>query len=114
MHFWDNPRRLRTAGLRERSGLRTTPAVCGVGSLTYRYVYGLEKLEAVITGIPNGAGSVMQYIYDDLGEFVLSTQSPAGNVATSSIVKLYYHRDRLGTTNFLTDNVDGKVASFVA
>ena len=32
----------------------------GVGGLTYRYVYGLEKVATVIYGIPNGAGSVMQ------------------------------------------------------
>jgi RHS repeat-associated protein len=29
-------------------------------------------------------------------------------------VKLYYHHDRLGSTGYLTDNVSGKVASFVS
>ena len=31
----------------------------GSGGLTYRYVYGLEKLSAVITGVPNGVGAVV-------------------------------------------------------
>ena len=43
----------------------------GSGGLTYRYVYGLGKLNVVITGIPNGAGGIMQYVFDDeTGEFV--------------------------------------------
>ena len=71
----------------------------GVGGLTYRYVYGLEKVETVIYGIPNGAGSVMQqYEYPN---------------STENIVKLYYHQDRLGSTDFLTDNIVGKVTSYV-
>ena len=71
----------------------------GVGGLTYRYVYGLEKIETVIYGIPNGAGSVMQqYEYPN---------------STENIVKLYYHQDRLGSTDFLTDNIVGKVTSYV-
>ena len=64
----------------------------GVGGLTYRYVYGLERVETAIYGIPNGVGKLMQ----------------------NDIVKLYYHQDYLGTTNFLTDNVDGKVTSYVS
>ena len=31
----------------------------GAGGPTYRYVYGLEKVDTVIYGIENGAGSVM-------------------------------------------------------
>lgn len=87
----------------------------GVGGLTYRYVYGLQKANVVISGIPNGAGSVMQYVYDDeTGEFILTSEDPGQDVVRNSIVKLWYHQDRLGSTNFLTDNVQGKVTSFVS
>jgi RHS repeat-associated protein len=70
----------------------------GDSGLTYRYTYGLQKDNVVIYGIPNGAGSVMQkYNY------------PGG---TQNIVKLSYHHDHLGTTDYLTDNVAGKVTSY--
>jgi len=71
------------------------------GGLTYRYTYGLEKLSAVVYGISSGAaGSVQQtFAY------------PNGS---ASVVKLWYHHDRLGTVNFLTDNVQGKVTSYVS
>ena len=36
----------------------------GAGGITYRYVYGIEKVEVAIFGIPNGAGSVTPYAYD--------------------------------------------------
>jgi hypothetical protein len=71
----------------------------GNSGLTYRYTYGLEKNSAVIYGIPNGAGSVVQsFTYPD---------------GAANVVKLYYHHDRLGSTGWLSDNVDGKVTSFV-
>jgi RHS repeat-associated protein len=70
----------------------------GDSGLTYRYTYGLQKDNVVIFGIPNGADSVMQkYNYPD---------------GTQNIVKLYYHHDHLGTTDYLTDNVAGKVTSY--
>ena len=70
----------------------------GSGGLTYRYVYGLTKLSVTIHDIPNGVGSVAQsYTY------------PNGK---ESVVKLYYHRDRLFTTDYLTDNISGKITSF--
>ena len=69
------------------------------GGVTYRYTYGLDKLSTAISGI-SGAGSVQQtYVY------------PNGSV---SIVKLWYHHDRLGSTEFLSDNVQGKVTSYVS
>ena len=72
----------------------------GAGGLTYRYVHSLRKDEAVIYGITNGVGDMAQpYAY------------PVGAV---SVVKLYYHQDRLGTTDFMTDNVDGKATSYVS
>jgi RHS repeat-associated protein len=72
----------------------------GANGLTYRYTYGLNKVSAVVYGIPNGAGSVMQ-----------NFSYPSG---AANVLKLYYHQDRLGSTAFLTDNVDGKVTSFVS
>jgi len=72
----------------------------GASGLTYRYTYGLQKNSAVVYGIPNGVGSVVQnFTY------------PGG---TERVVKLYYHHDRLGSTHYLTDNVDAKVTSFTA
>ena len=39
----------------------------GDSSLSYRYVYGLDKVETVITGA-TGVGSTAQYVYNsDLG-----------------------------------------------
>jgi YD repeat-containing protein len=71
----------------------------GDGGLTYRYVYGLNKVETVIYGIPNGVGSVVEtYTY------------PNGQ---ENIVKLYYHHDHLGSTDYLTDNIAGEVKSYI-
>ncbi|MCL1810244.1 MAG: hypothetical protein FWG42_10845, partial [Clostridiales bacterium] len=86
----------------------------GAGGLTYRYAYGLEKAEVAILGIQNGAGAVTQYAYGDgNGGAVFTATHPGGNVAVSSMVKLWYHHSRLGSTDFLTDNVAGKVTSYV-
>jgi RHS repeat-associated protein len=70
----------------------------GDGGLTYRYSYGLQKENIVIYGIPNGAGSLLQ-----------KQNYPSGS---QNIVKLYYHHDRLGSTDYLTDNIAGKVTSY--
>ena len=86
----------------------------GVGGLTYRYVYGLEKTNTVIYNIPNGAGSVMQYAYQDgTGETVLSAKDPGKNINKTNIVKLWYHHNRLGSTDYLSDNVAGKPTSYI-
>ena len=37
--------------------------------------------------------------------------SPLGSV--EEVVKLYYHHDRLGSTDYLTSNVDGRAVSYV-
>ena len=37
----------------------------------------------------------------------------AGSIAQNGRVKLWYHHDRLGSTDYLTDNVTGKVTSYV-
>jgi len=63
----------------------------GGGGLDYLYVYGLEKLSVSISPITNGAGSIAQ----------------------NGKVKLWYHQDRLGSADYLTDNVQGKVTSYV-
>ena len=40
--------------------------------------------------------------------------APSGSGSGTSILKLYYHNDRLGSTSFLTGNdTDGKVVSYV-
>ena len=72
----------------------------GADGLTYRYTYGLEKNNVVMYGIPNGAGSIMQ-----------NYEYPNGS---ADIVKLYYHQDRLGSSDYLTDNVTGKVTSYTS
>jgi len=36
----------------------------------------------------------------------------AGSIAQNGKVKLWYHRDRLGSADYLTDNVQGKVTSY--
>jgi RHS repeat-associated protein len=87
----------------------------GAGGLTYRYVYGLRKVNTVIYGIPNGVGSVVQYVYDDeSGELVLTQENPGHDVIRNNIVKLYHHQNKLGTTDYLTDNITGKITSFVS
>ena len=59
----------------------------GDASLAYRYTYGLQKTSVAITGAQNGAGSVMQYYYDDdLGEFVLTSEDPGQSVSVNNII----------------------------
>ena len=71
----------------------------GDGGLTYRYTHGLRKENVVIYGIDGGAGSVtQQYGY------------PTGS---ADVVKLFYHHNRLGNTDYISDNITGKVTSYV-
>ena len=63
----------------------------GVGGLDYRYVYGLQKLSVSVSPVANGAGSIAQ----------------------NGKVKLWYHQDRLGSVDYITDNVQGKAISYV-
>lgn len=60
------------------------------GGLTYRYGYGLNRLSVSISPIDNGAGAI----------------------AENGKIKLYYHQDYLGTTDYLTSDVTGKVTSW--
>ena len=63
----------------------------GAGGLNYRYIYGLEKLSVFNSPVTNGAGSIAQ----------------------NGKVKLWYHQDRLGSVDYLTNNINGKVESYV-
>ena len=58
---------------------------------TYRYAYGLDRLSVRVSPVTTGGGGIVQ----------------------NGAVKLWYHQDRLGSTDFLTDNVQGKVASYI-
>ena len=67
--------------------------------LTYRYTYGLQKNNVVIYNIPNSVGAVAQ-----------TFNYPNG---AERVVKLFYHHDRLGSTDILTNNVNGDVTSII-
>jgi len=62
------------------------------GSLTYCYVYGLQKLSVSVSPVTTGAGNLIQ----------------------NGRVKLWSYQDRLGSTDFLTDNISGKFTSYAA
>jgi RHS repeat-associated protein len=77
----------------------------GSGGLTYRYTHGLQKESVVIYGIENGQGSLLE-----------SQQYLTGK---RNIIKLYYHHDHLGSTDYLTANKAngnklGEVVSYAA
>jgi len=56
--------------------------------------------------------SIMEtYNYSDPGAFIPFS---SGLNSGTNIVKLYYHHDRLGSTDFLTSNIDGKVISYIS
>lgn len=61
------------------------------GGLAYRFTYGLEKLSAIISG-PT---------YDYCNLFV------------NGAAKVWYHQDRLGSTDIITDNIWGNVVSTI-
>ena len=63
------------------------------GGLTYRYVYGVDKLGVTAYTIPNGSASVTT----DAGE-----------------IPLYYHMDHMGSSEFLTSDVTQKVTSWTS
>jgi hypothetical protein len=87
----------------------------GGGALAYRYVYGLDKVETVIYGALNGAGPQTQYLYNHVnGKSDIVTNGPSGAPGEQQVVKLYYHHGHLGGAEYLTDNVAGKVTSYVS
>ena len=88
-------------------------AESGAGSLTYRHVYELRKLQTVVYRMADGAGSVMQYVMDDeTGELELISATPSGNMSTQGIVKLWHHHARLGSVDYMTDNVQGRAVAY--
>jgi hypothetical protein len=88
----------------------------GDGGLTYRYTYGLRKVSTNVCGIPNGVGSVVQWTYpgSEEGRREITNRDPGNVQGVKHIVKLYHHQNRLGTTDYLTDNITGRITSFVS
>ena len=61
--------------------------------LTYRYVYGVDKLGVTAYTIPNGSASV---------------------TTAEETIPLYYHMDHMGSSEFLTSDVTQKVNSWIS
>ncbi|TWH78104.1 RHS repeat-associated core domain-containing protein [Sedimentibacter saalensis] len=62
-----------------------------VNSLEYRYVYGNDRLSVNITGVDTSAGNLIENVNQ---------------------IRLYYHMDYLGTADYLTSPMTGKVESW--
>ena len=62
-----------------------------VGGLDYRYVYGNDRLSVNITGVENGSSKLIE---------------------NGNQIRLYYHMDYLGTADYLTSPLTGKVESW--
>ena len=62
-----------------------------VNGLDYRYVYGNDRLSVNITGVETGSSKLME---------------------NGNQIRLYYHMDYLGTADYLTSPLTGKVESW--
>ena len=62
-----------------------------VNGLDYRYVYGNDRLSVNITGVETSSGNLIE---------------------NGNQIRLYYHMDLLGTTDYLTSPVSQKVTSW--
>jgi RHS repeat-associated protein len=62
-----------------------------VNGLDYRYVYGSDRLSVNITGVETSSGNLIE---------------------NGNQIRLYYHMDYLGTTDYLTSPVSLKVTSW--
>ena len=62
-----------------------------VNGLDYRYVYGNDRLSVNITGVENGSAKLVE---------------------NANQIRLYYHMDYLGTADYLTSPMTGKVESW--
>ena len=62
-----------------------------VNGLDYRYVYGNDRLSVNITGVENGSSKLIE---------------------NGNQIRLYYHMDYLGTADYLTSPLTGKVESW--
>ncbi|MCL1873379.1 MAG: hypothetical protein FWF85_04595 [Clostridiales bacterium] len=70
----------------------------GNSDLTYRYSYAEQKANVVVYGVPSGPNSLLEL-----------QNYPTG---PQNIVKLHYHHDRLGSIDYLTDNLDNEIAGY--
>jgi RHS repeat-associated protein len=62
-----------------------------VNSLEYRYIYGNDRLSVNITGVDTSEGNLIEKVNQ---------------------IRLYYHMDYLGTADYLTSPMTGKVESW--
>ena len=62
-----------------------------VNGITYRYVYGNDRLSVNITGVETGSSKLIE---------------------NGNQIRLYYHMDYLGTADYLTSPLTGKVESW--
>ncbi|MEL7648765.1 MAG: RHS repeat-associated core domain-containing protein [Sedimentibacter sp.] len=62
-----------------------------INSLEYRYVYSNDRLSVNITGVDTSAGNLIENVNQ---------------------IRLYYHMDYLGTADYLTSPMTGKVESW--
>jgi len=62
-----------------------------LNGLEYRYVYGNDRLSVNITGVDTSAGNLIEKVNQ---------------------IRLYYHMDYLGTADYLTSPMTGKVESW--
>ena len=70
----------------------------GNSDLTYCYSYAEQKENVVVYGVPSGPNSLLEL-----------QNYPTG---PQNIVKLHYHHDRLGSIDYLTDNLNSEVAAY--
>jgi len=70
----------------------------GNSDLTYRYSYAEQKANVVVYGVPSGPNSLLEL-----------QNYPTG---PQNIVKLHFHHDRLGSIDYLTDNLNNEIAGY--
>ena len=62
-----------------------------VNGFTYRYVYGNDRLSVTVKGVTTSSGNIIE---------------------NGDEIRLYYHMDYLGTADYLTSPVSGKVTAW--
>ena len=86
----------------------------GAGGLSYRYAYDIDRSRVVAYYVTSTTGSATQHAYEDTtSELAFTVTHPEYSMVVNNVVKLFYHQDHLGTTDYLTESTDGKVASYV-
>ena len=93
------------------------------GSLFQTFGLNTDPDASLVTYVKNEYG---EWEYDSSEDFPLSdiietydysapgSIMPFGSNSGTDIVKLYYHHDRLGSTDYLTNNVDGRIMSYIS